>query len=126
VHVSSGGDQARTTENIIGQSDLKYVLSKIEQVALTDATVLIRRDRTGAVARSIHSASPRKNRPLVKVDRGLPSNLIESGSSATRAAFTSPRRRVGRFELAHGGPSDEVAEPLALQSKLPGSSRREN
>ena len=115
-------------ENIIGQSDpLKYVLFKIEQVAPTDATVLILGETgTGKelVARSIHSGSPRKNRPLVKVDcAALPSNLIESELFGhEKGAFTSAHgRRVGRFELAHGGTIflDEVAElPLALQSKL--------
>jgi len=115
-------------ENIIGQSDsLKYVLFKIEQVARTDATVLILGETgTGKelVARAIHSASPRKNRPLVKVDcAALPSNLIESELFGhEKGAFTGAHgRRVGRFELANGGTIflDEVAElPLALQCKL--------
>jgi transcriptional regulator with PAS, ATPase and Fis domain len=59
-------------EEIIGQSDpLKYVLFKIEQVATTDATVLLLGETgTGKelIARAIHSRSTRKDRPLVKLD----------------------------------------------------------
>lgn len=115
-------------ENIVGQSEpIRYVLFNIEQVAPTKVTVLILGETgTGKelVARAIHSASPRKNRPLVKVDcASLPSNLIESELFGhERGAFTSAHeRRVGRFELANGGTIflDEIGElPLNLQSKL--------
>ncbi|MBI4538642.1 MAG: sigma 54-interacting transcriptional regulator [Gemmatimonadetes bacterium] len=115
-------------ENIVGESDaLKYVLFKIEQVAPTDTTVLILGETgTGKelVARAIHSASKRKDRPLVKVDcAALPSNLIESELFGhEQGSFTGAHdRRLGRFELANGGTIflDEIGElPLALQSKL--------
>ena len=70
-------------ENIIGDSDeLKYVLFRAEQVAPTDTSVLILGETgTGKelIARSIHNASPRRERPLIKVDcASLPANLIES------------------------------------------------
>ncbi len=68
---------------IVGHSDaIKYVLFKITQVAPTDSTVLITGDTgTGKelVARAIHGASARKDRPLIKVNCGaLSPTLIES------------------------------------------------
>ncbi len=115
-------------EEIIGHSDaLKYVLFKIEQVAPTDATVLITGETgTGKelVARAIHHTSLRKNRPLVKVNcAALSASLIESELFGhERGAFTgAAARKIGRFELADGATIflDEVGElPLELQSKL--------
>lgn len=117
-----------TFEEIIGHSDaLKYVLFKIEQVAPTDATVLITGETgTGKelVARAIHSTSLRKSRPLVKVNcAALSASLIESELFGhERGAFTgASARKIGRFELADGATIflDEVGElPLELQSKL--------
>ena len=113
---------------IIGVSNaLKYVLFKIEQIAGIDTTVLVLGETgTGKelVARAIHNMSPRRNRPLVKVDCAtLPSNLIESELFGhEKGSFTgSQERTIGRFELAHGSTIflDEIGElPLALQSKL--------
>ena len=113
---------------IIGESNaLKYVLFKIEQIANIDTTVLILGETgTGKelVARAIHNMSPRKNRPLVKVDCAtLPPNLIESELFGhEKGSFTgSQERNIGRFELAHGSTIflDEIGElPLELQSKL--------
>jgi len=113
---------------IIGISNaLKYVLFKIEQIAGIDTTVLVLGETgTGKelVARAIHNMSPRRNRPLVKVDCAtLPSNLIESELFGhEKGSFTgSQERTIGRFELAHGSTIflDEIGElPLALQAKL--------
>ena len=115
-------------EEIIGESDaLKYVLFKVEQVAPTDATALIMGETgTGKelVARAIHNASPRRDRPLVKVNCAtLPSNLIESELFGhEKGAFTGAQaKQIGRFELADGGTLflDEVGDlPLDLQVKL--------
>src|SRR5262249_32984428 len=62
----------QTFGEIVGQSDaIKYVLFKVSQVAPTDSTVLIMGETgTGKelVARAIHSASVRKDRPLIKVN----------------------------------------------------------
>jgi len=75
-------------------------------------------------ARAIHDLSPRKSRPLVKVNcAALPSSLIESELFGhERGAFTGAlTRRVGRFELAHQGSLflDEIGElPLDVQAKL--------
>jgi transcriptional regulator with GAF, ATPase, and Fis domain len=106
---------------------LKYVLFKAGQVAPTDSTVLILGETgTGKehVARAIHAASERQNRPLVKIDcAALPPRLIESELFGhERGAFADARaRKVGRFELAHRGTLflDEVGElPPDLQLKL--------
>jgi len=115
-------------EEIIGTSDaLKKTLSRLEQVAGTDATVLITGE-TGVgkelFARAVHNLSPRNERPLVKVNcAALPANLIESELFGhERGAFTgATSRRIGRFELADGGTIflDEIGElPLELQAKL--------
>ncbi len=115
-------------EEIVGQSDaLTNVLRQIELVASTDASVLILGETgTGKelVARAVHSHSPRRDRPLIKVNcAGLPSGLIESELFGhERGAFTgATERRIGRFELAAGGTIflDEVGEvPLETQVKL--------
>jgi PAS domain S-box-containing protein len=113
---------------IVGQSDaIKYVLFKITQVAPTDSTVLIAGETgTGKelVARAIHGASSRKERPLVKVNcAALSPTLIESELfGPEKGAFTGAiGRKQGRFELANGGSIflDEIGElPLELQVKL--------
>jgi PAS domain S-box-containing protein len=114
--------------DIVGASDaLKYVLFKIEQVAPTDSTVLITGETgTGKelVARAIHSASARGDRPMVKVNcAALSASLIESELFGhERGAFTGAlNRKIGRFELADGATIflDEIGElPLELQVKL--------
>ena len=117
-----------TFGEIVGQSDaIKYVLFKVTQVAPTDTTVLITGETgTGKelVARAIHGASSRKDRPLIKVNCGaLAPSLIESELFGhERGAFTGAgARKLGRFELAKGGTIflDEIGElPLELQVKL--------
>ena len=115
-------------EDIVGQSNkLKKVLSRVEQVAPTDSTVLIQGDTgTGKelIVRAIHNASLRKDRALIKVNCAtLPANLIESELFGhEKGAFTGAQvRQVGRFELANGATIflDEIGElPLELQPKL--------
>ena len=115
-------------EEIIGESDvLRYVLHRIEQVAVTDTTVLILGE-TGVgkelIARAIHRRSDRASRPFVTVNCGaLPANLVESELFGhERGAFTGATSlRKGRFELADGGTLflDEIGDlPLDLQVKL--------
>jgi PAS domain S-box-containing protein len=115
-------------ESIVGNSvALKYVLYKVEQVAVTDTTVLVLGETgTGKelVARAIHDNSPRRNRPLVKVNCAtLPSHLIESELFGhERGAFTGAQtQQLGRFEVADGTTIflDEIGElPPELQIKL--------
>jgi formate hydrogenlyase transcriptional activator len=114
--------------HVVGQSDaLQNVLFQVQQVAATDTTVLILGETgTGKelIARALHSASSRKDRPLIKVDcASLPSNLIENELFGhEKGAFTgAAEKKIGRMELANGGTVflDEIGElPLELQSKL--------
>lgn len=115
-------------EEIISRSkDFQKVLRQIEQVASTDATVLILGESgTGKelIARAVHNISNRSKRPLVKVNCAtLPANLIESELFGhEKGAFTGAmERKIGRFELADGGSIflDEIGElPVELQAKL--------
>lgn len=114
--------------NIISKNKkYKRVLQKVEQVADTDATVLILGETgTGKelLAKAIHQLSNRAERPLIKVNCGaLPDNLIESELFGhEKGAFTGAyKRKIGRFEAANRGTLflDEIGElPLDLQVKL--------
>jgi transcriptional regulator with GAF, ATPase, and Fis domain len=113
---------------IVGQSPaLKKVLHQIQLVAGTDATVLILGESgTGKelIARAIHERSPRKQRPLIKVNcAAVPDKLFESEFFGhVKGAFTGAHKdRAGRIEVADGGTLflDEIAEiPIGLQAKL--------
>ena len=115
-------------EALLGESPaLRRVLRDIGQVAETDATVLILGETgTGKelVARAIHAASKRREKPLITVNcAAIPATLIESELFGHEAgAFTgATRKRAGRFTLADTGTIflDEIGElPLDLQSKL--------
>ena len=113
---------------IIGRSAaIQKIVSQIELVAPTDATVLITGESgTGKelIAHAIHDASQRSARPLIRVNcAAIPRELFESEFFGhVKGAFTGAiRDRIGRFELADGGTIflDEVGEiPLELQGKL--------
>ncbi len=115
-------------EEIIGNSDaMKKVFNLLATVAPLDTTVLLLGETgTGKelFARALHNLSPRKEKPLIKVNcASLPPTLIESELFGHEAdAFTGARKqRIGKFELANGGSIflDEIGElPLDLQSKL--------
>jgi len=106
---------------------MKHVLKLIDQVSPTDATVLITGETgTGKelVARAIHKASTRSEKPLIRINCGaIPHNLIESELFGhKKGAFTGATAdRKGRFLLADKGTIflDEIGElPLELQPKL--------
>ena len=113
---------------IVGRSAaLRAVLQEVDQVAGSDATVLVTGESgTGKelIACAIHTGSRRRERALVKVNcAAMPANLIESELFGhERGAFTGATlKREGRFALADGGTLflDEVGElPLELQAKL--------
>jgi transcriptional regulator with GAF, ATPase, and Fis domain len=120
--------ELREHHEIVGRSKvIRQALQAVEQVAETDASVLLVGETgTGKelFARAIHEGSLRSDRPLVKVNcAAIPANLIESEFFGhEKGAFTgATTRREGRFGLADGGTIflDEVGElPIELQSKL--------
>jgi DNA-binding NtrC family response regulator len=114
--------------NIIGDSaTLREVLEKVEQVAPTNSTVLLRGETgTGKelVAHAIHINSPREEKPFVRVNcAALAPGVLESELFGhEKGSFTGAlARRPGRFELADGGTLflDEVGDlPMEVQIKL--------
>jgi two-component system, NtrC family, response regulator HydG len=115
-------------KGVIGESQkLKNILNLVRSVAATDTSVLILGESgTGKekIVDSIHEYSPRRSKPLIKVNCGtLTASLIESELFGhERGAFTgATERRIGKFELADDGTIflDEIGElPLDLQVKL--------
>ena len=119
-----------TTEycGIIGKdSKMQTIFKLIEDIAPTDATVLIQgQSGTGKelVASAIHRQSARKDKPFVVINcSAYPATLLESEIFGhEKGAFTGAiRRKPGRFEQAHGGTVflDEIGEiPPSAQIKL--------
>ena len=113
---------------IIGQSEaITAVLRVVEQVAPSTATVLIEGPSgTGKelVAEALHALSPRRDRPLVKVNcSAIPETLLEAELFGhERGAFTGAlARKDGRFARADGGTLflDEIGTlTLPIQAKL--------
>ena len=103
------------------------ILEVAEAVSRSDATVLVQGESgTGKelIARLVHSASPRAKQQFVAVNcAALPENLLESELFGhEKGSFTGAQnRKIGKFELAHGGTIllDEISEmELGLQAKL--------
>ncbi len=113
---------------IIGESPAMLgLLSDLRDVARTNSTVLIEGETgTGKelVARAVHAASPRSDKPLITLNcAAIPSTLVESELFGhEKGAFTGAlERRDGRFALADGATIflDEVGElSLDVQAKL--------
>src|SRR5213083_3066985 len=110
-----------------GSPQMRAIRTLIENIADTDATILIRGESgvgKDLVARAIHAASTRRTGPFVKVNcAAIPAGLLESELFGhEKGAFTGAhRRKPGQFEFANQGTIylDEIAElPLALQAKL--------
>jgi DNA-binding NtrC family response regulator len=113
---------------LVGSSGgMQDVMRQVEMAAPSTASVLITGE-TGSgkeiVARSIHMLSPRANRPFVAINcSAIPESLMESEIFGhEKGAFTgAAERRIGCFELAHGGTLllDEIGEmPTQTQAKL--------
>ncbi len=121
-------DQLNAHHGILGEDPgMVALLGMVKQVASTDATVLVHGETgTGKelVAKAIHEASSRKDKPFIRINCGaIPANLIESELFGhEKGAFTgATSSRKGRFMLADKGTLflDEIGElPLDLQPKL--------
>ena len=114
--------------SIVGRSSaLRDVLQQVDDVAATDATVLITGESgTGKelLAKEIHERGRRSRRPFIRVNcSAIPREMFESEFFGhVRGAFTGALRdRPGRFQVADGGTIflDEIGDlPLDLQPKL--------
>ncbi len=121
-------DKRFNFEEIISQSQaMKEVLKMIKQVAPLPTTVMITGESgTGKelIARAIHKNSPREEKPFVVANCvAFSPNVLESELFGhEKGAFTgASTRRMGRFEIAHGGTIflDEIGEiNLMTQAKL--------
>lgn len=113
---------------IVGKSGvLLEALSIASKASETDATVLIRGESgTGKelVAKGIHYASSRKNKPFIRVNcSAIPHNLLESELFGyEKGAFTGAiKQKLGKFELADEGTIflDEIGDmDKEMQAKL--------
>src|SRR5579864_2932430 len=115
-------------ENIIGRSPaMQQIFATIMRVAPTRATVLLAGESgvgKDLIARAIHFHSPRKDRPLVKINcAAIPENLMESELFGyEKGAFTGAQTsKPGKFEQADGSTVflDEIGDvPAVIQVKL--------
>jgi len=97
-------------QNVVGKSRaMREVFRLVERVADSDSTVLINGETgtgKGMVAKAIHTASYRKDKPFVAINCGaIPENLLESELFGhVKGAFTgATAAKVGKFEVANGG-----------------------
>ena len=115
-------------DNIIGRSEaMQEIFATVERVAASRATVLLAGESgvgKDLIARAIHFRSPRKDRPLVKINcSALPENLMESELFGyEKGAFTGAvGTKPGKFEQADTGTVflDEIGDvPAPVQVKL--------
>lgn len=114
-------------EMVYGSEEFSNVLTEVEKVAPTTATVLLLGESgTGKelLARAIHNTSLRNDKPLIKVNcSAIPRELMESELFGhKKGSFTGAiSDKIGKFELANGGTLflDEIGElPLDMQPKI--------
>jgi len=126
--LSDGSGGAGAFEGMVGRHpEMVRIYQVVTQIATTPTTVLITGESgTGKelVARAIHARSGRRGQPFVAINvAAIPDTLIESELFGhEKGAFTGAHaRKLGRFELAHGGTVflDEIGTlRLDLQAKL--------
>jgi PAS domain S-box-containing protein len=114
-------------EMVYGSEAFSNVLSEVEKVAPTTATVLLLGESgTGKelLARALHNISLRNNKPLIKVNcSAIPRELMESEFFGhKKGSFTGAiSDKIGKFELADGGTLflDEIGDlPIDMQPKI--------
>ena len=129
VYLQEEIQQEHNFGEIVGQQPgRRQRAAHVEPVAPTPSTVLILGETgTGKelIARAIHDRSPRRERPLVKVNcaahLGGPGRERAVRPREGRVHRRASQARIGRFELADGGTIflDEIGElPLDTQVKL--------
>lgn len=127
VSGSADVDEDWASEIITRNQAMKEVMQQTKMVAATDARVLITGESgTGKelVARAIHKASDRRNKPFVAINcSAMAENLLESELFGhEKGAFTgATRSHEGLFRSAEGGTLmlDEIGDmPMRLQVKL--------
>ncbi|MFT6896383.1 MAG: sigma-54 specific flagellar transcriptional regulator A [Paraglaciecola sp.] len=126
--ITSAQNKTKLFRSLVGKStQIQHVRHLIEQVAPTDANVLILGESgTGkeVIARNVHYLSKRGSNTFIPVNCGaIPGELLESELFGhEKGAFTGAiNSRKGRFELAEGGTLflDEIGDmPLQMQVKL--------
>jgi Nif-specific regulatory protein len=118
---------AKPNWGIIGEApQLVTALDQLEQVAATDATVmLLGESGTGKelFARALHLQSTRREQPFVKVNCAAIRKPVRGGTVRPREGglHNAVQQRIGRFEQANGGTLflDEIGDlPLPVQVKL--------
>jgi formate hydrogenlyase transcriptional activator len=128
VYLRQEAGTLRGRDPVFGHSAaIRRALAQAEQVAPTGSTVLLFGE-TGAgkerFASFIHDLSPRRDRPMVRVNcSAIPEALIESELfGREKGAYTGAlSRQIGRFELAHESTIflDEIGDlPQDVQIKL--------
>lgn len=126
-HLRSQLARGQSRRLVYASKEMREISRMVEQVASSSATVLITGESgTGkeVVADAIHAASPRRERPFIKVScAALPETLLEDELFGhEKGAFTGAHiRKEGRFELANGGTLflDEIGEiSPSVQVKL--------
>lgn len=119
--------ECRSSKIVNSSAVMRQILEQVQQVGATPAAVLITGETgTGKelLATAIHEASPRKNKPMIRINcAAIPAALIESELfGREKGAYTGAlSKQLGRFELANGSSLflDEVGElPLDAQAKL--------
>ncbi|MDD5628177.1 MAG: sigma-54 dependent transcriptional regulator [Elusimicrobia bacterium] len=123
--VMEGGEEGKA---IVGKSEAMAAVHRLVRKAGPASATVLLLGETGTgkelVAAAIHAASPRRERPFIKVHCGaIPEDLLEAELFGhEKGAFTGAlREKPGKFELADGGTIflDEVGEMIpAMQVKL--------
>jgi two-component system response regulator GlrR len=120
-------DDAWRVEFVTRSPNIESMLQQAKMAAISDASILIRGESgTGKemLARAIHRASPRRNKPFVAINCGaVPESLLESELFGhAKGAFTGATRdHKGLFQAADGGTLflDEIGDmPLPIQVKM--------